>query len=215
MGAGRGATLEEGNAIQKFMVLIADAYGGAPIQGSERLQKLLYMASREDDELGWQCRFETGSRGPHSGAVGRELVRLVGMGTLSDDGGAIVATPAGRSLAKNLSEYVDGDDLIILRNQRAPRRPDRQGGSWVHLRCVPGGRGKVRRVSKTKGGHGGDSPLTHPQGEDIIGPCSRTARQATRVCHKTHEGCGDCLSVLLGITSLRPPDPAMVTLTIR
>ena len=112
------AVLEGDNAVQKFMVLFADADVHAPVKGSDCLQKMLFMASREDDKLGEQCRFMSGNHGPHSEVVSRELAHLVGMEILPDSGGEITVTPAGKSLAKNLSKHVDGDDLIILRNQK-------------------------------------------------------------------------------------------------
>ena len=73
-GSAAGAVaLEEGNSVQKFAVLIVDADGHAPVRGSDRLQKMMFMASKAIDELGVQCRFEPGKHGPHSEAVGEEL----------------------------------------------------------------------------------------------------------------------------------------------
>ena len=112
------AVLEGDNAVQKFMVLFADADAHVPVRGSDNLQKMLFMASREIDKLGEQCRFEVGSHGPHSGVVSKELAHLVSMGILSDSGGAIAVTPVGKNLAEDLAKYTDDDDLIMLRNQK-------------------------------------------------------------------------------------------------
>lgn len=112
------AVLEGDNAVQKFMVLFADADVRVPVRGSDNLQKMLFMASREIDKLGEQCRFEVGGHGPHSGVVSRELAHLVSMGILSDSGGAIAVTPVGKNLAEDLAKYTDDDDLIMLRNQK-------------------------------------------------------------------------------------------------
>lgn len=112
------AVLEGDNAVQKFMVLFADADVRVPVRGSDNLQKMLFMTSREIDKLGEQCRFEVGRHGPHSGVVSRELAHLVSMGILSDSSGAIAVTPVGKNIAEDLAKYTDDDDLIMLRNQK-------------------------------------------------------------------------------------------------
>lgn len=116
--ASRAVVLDDGNAVQKFAVLLVDADGHAPVRGSDRLQKMMFMASKTIDELGEQSRFEPGEHGPHSGAVGEEMARLTSMGVISDNGGAIAITPDGMRLAKVLSEAVDEGVMIMLCNQK-------------------------------------------------------------------------------------------------
>ena len=110
--------LDGGNAVQKFAVLLVDADGHAPVRGSDRLQKMMFMASKAIDELGVQCRFEPGGHGPHSEAVGKELARLAGMGLLSDNGGDIAIAPEGTRLAKVISEEVGEGVMTMLCNQK-------------------------------------------------------------------------------------------------
>ena len=116
--AAKAVALEDVNAVQKFAVLLVDADGHAPIRGSDRLQKMMFMASRAIDELGEQGRFEPGEHGPHSEAVGEELARLASMGLLSDNSGEIAITPGGMRLAKVLSEEVGEGVMTMLCNQK-------------------------------------------------------------------------------------------------
>lgn len=109
---------EGGNAVQKFAVLLVDADGHAPVRGSDRLQKMMFMASKAIDELGVPCRFEPGEHEPHSEAVGKELARLASMGHLSDDVGDIAIAPEGTRLAKVLSEGVGEGVMTMLCNQK-------------------------------------------------------------------------------------------------
>lgn len=118
-GSAAGAVaLEEGNSVQKFAVLIVDADGHAPVRGSDRLQKMMFMASKAIDELGVQCRFEPGEHGPHSKAVGEEMARLASMGLLSDNGGDIAIAPEGARLAKVISAEVGEGVMNMLYNQK-------------------------------------------------------------------------------------------------
>ena len=110
--------LDGGNAVQKFAVLLVDADGHAPVRGSDRLQKMMFMASKAIGELGVQCRFEPGEDGPHSEAVGKELARLASMGLLSDNGGEIAIAPEGTRLAKVISEEVGEGVMTMLCNQK-------------------------------------------------------------------------------------------------
>ena len=89
-----------------------------PSGGSDRLQKMMFMASKAIGELGGQGRFEPGEHGPHSEAVDEDLARLASMGLLSDDGREIAIAPEGMRLAKVLSEDVGEDVMTMLCNQK-------------------------------------------------------------------------------------------------
>ena len=60
------AVLADGDTVQKYLVLLADADAGIPIRGRTRLQKMMFMASRASDELDRESCFGPDNYGPYS-----------------------------------------------------------------------------------------------------------------------------------------------------
>ena len=111
-----GAVLADGDTVQKYLVLLADAGGGAPIRGRTRLQKMMFMASKSDDELDTEGCFGPDNYGPYSEVVDEELEYLLSIGVLRAADAGICTTRAGRCIAREVSKYCSADFLLRIRN---------------------------------------------------------------------------------------------------
>ena len=60
-----GAVPADANVVRRYLVLLADAGGGEPVRGRTKLQKMMFLVSKADGELGREGRFESGSYGPY------------------------------------------------------------------------------------------------------------------------------------------------------
>lgn len=116
MGAVEEAVLADGDTVQKYLVLLAGADGGEPIRGRTRLQKMMFMASKSDDELGTEGCFGPDNYGPYSEVVDEELEYLSSIGVLRPAGGGIGTTRAGRRIAREVSKACSSDTLLMVRN---------------------------------------------------------------------------------------------------
>lgn len=115
MGGGGGAPAG-GSPVQKYLVLLADADGGAPIRDRDRLQKMMFLASEADGDLDRECRFEPDSRGPHSEVINEEVEYLAGIGVLHKIGGGVGITRKGRRIAKETSRSCNADTCLMTLN---------------------------------------------------------------------------------------------------
>ena len=110
------AVLADAGVVQRYLVLLADAGGGEPVRGRTRLQKMMFMASKADGELGREGCFEPDNYGPYSKVVNEELEYLAGIGVLRIGGGGIGITRAGRRIAERASKEVGADTPLMLAN---------------------------------------------------------------------------------------------------
>ena len=110
------AVLADADVVQRYLVLLADAGGGEPVRGRTKLQKMMFMASKADGELGREGCFEPDNYGPYSEVVDGELEYLASIGVLRIAGGAIGITRAGRRIAKRMSKEVGADTPLMLAN---------------------------------------------------------------------------------------------------
>lgn len=100
-------------------MLLADAGGGEPVRGRTRLQKMMFMASKADGELGREGCFEPGNYGPYSEVVNEELEYLASIGVLriaAAAAGGIGITRAGRRIAERASKEVGADTPLMVAN---------------------------------------------------------------------------------------------------
>ena len=111
-----GAVLADGDTVLKYLVLLAGADGGTPIRGLAKLQKMMFMASKSDDRLGWECSFGLNGYGPYSEVVNGELEYLVNIGVLRVVDGGIGITGAGRRIAGKMSNACSEDARLTIRN---------------------------------------------------------------------------------------------------
>ena len=111
-----GAVLADGDIVQKYLVLLADADGGEPIRGRTKLQKMMFMASKSDGELDREGCFGPDNYGPYSEVVNEELEYLSSIGVLRAVDGGIGITRAGRRIAKEVSNACSSDTLLMVRN---------------------------------------------------------------------------------------------------
>ena len=111
------AVLADADVVQRYLVLLADAGGGEPVRGRTRLQKMMFMASKADGELGREGCFEPDNYGPYSEVVNEELEYLASIGVLRIAGsGEIGITRAGRRIAERVSKEVGADTPLMLAN---------------------------------------------------------------------------------------------------
>ena len=110
------AVLSDADIVQRYLVLLADAGGGEPVRGRTRLQKMMFLASKADDELGREGCFEPDNYGPYSEVVNEELEYLASVGVLRAAGNEIEITRAGRRIAEKLSEEAGANTPLMLRN---------------------------------------------------------------------------------------------------
>ena len=110
------AVLADADVVQRYLVLLADAGGGEPVRGHTKLQKMMFLASKADDELGREGCFEPDNYGPYSEVVDGELEHLASIGVLRIGGGSIATTRAGRHIAKKMSKEVDANTPLMLAN---------------------------------------------------------------------------------------------------
>lgn len=117
------AVLADADVVQRYLVLLADAGGGEPVRGRTRLQKMMFMASKADGELGREGCFEPDNYGPYSEVVNEELEYLASIGVLriaggiaAAAGGGIGITRAGRRIAERASKEVGADTPLMLAN---------------------------------------------------------------------------------------------------
>ena len=113
------AVLADAGVVQRHLVLLADAGGGAPVRGMGRLQIMMFMASKADAELGGECGFRPGDAGPYNEIVGGELEHLAAVGVLRMSGGGIAVTRAGRRIAKEMSRTSGANTLLTLRTLKS------------------------------------------------------------------------------------------------
>lgn len=111
-----GAVLADADVVQRHLVLLADAGGGEPVRGRAKLQKMMFLASKSDAELGAEARFEPDSYGPYSEVVDGKLEYLASVGVLRASGGGIEITRAGRRIAEKMSGEVGADTPLMLLN---------------------------------------------------------------------------------------------------
>ena len=111
-----GAVLADADVVQRYLVLLADAGGGEPVRGRTKLQKMMFLASKADDELGREGRFEPGNYGPYSEVVDEYLEYLASVGVLRVANGEIGITRAGRRIAEKASGEVGANTPLMLRN---------------------------------------------------------------------------------------------------
>ena len=133
MGVGE-AVLADADAVQKFIVLLADAGDGEPVRGRAKLQKMMFMASKTARELGEEAGFEPGDYGPYSEAVDGELDHLLSIGVLDAADGSISATPTGRRIAEELSKASDANTVTMLRSTKELLNdlPPREASGYVY-----------------------------------------------------------------------------------
>ena len=115
------AVLADADIVQRYLVLLANAGGGEPVRGRTRLQKMMFMASKADGELGREGCFEPDNYGPYSEVVNEELEYLARIGVLriaggGGGGGGIGITRAGRRIAERASKEVGADTPLMLAN---------------------------------------------------------------------------------------------------
>ena len=115
MGVER-AVLADGDTVLKYIVLLAGADAGTPIRGRTRLQKMMFMASKSDDRLDWECSFGLDNYGPYSDVVNGELEYLVNIGVLRVINDGISITGAGRRIAGKMSKACSADACLMIRN---------------------------------------------------------------------------------------------------
>ena len=112
------AVLGDGDVVQKFIILLADADGREPIRGRTKLQKMMFMASKTAGELGEQAGFEPDNYGPYSEAVDGDLEYLSSIGVLDAGNASISVAPAGRRIAEELARTADADTITMLRSTK-------------------------------------------------------------------------------------------------
>ena len=113
------AVLADADVVQRYLVLLADAGGGEPVRGRTRLQKMMFMASKADGELGREGCFEPDNYGPYSEVVNEELEYLASIGVLriaGGGGGGIGITRVGRRIAERASKEVGAETSLMLAN---------------------------------------------------------------------------------------------------
>lgn len=110
------AVLADADVVQRYLVLLADAGGGEPVRGRTKLQKMMFMASKADDELDREGCFEPDNYGPYSEVVDGELEYLASIGVLRIASGGIGITRAGRRIAKRMSKEVGANTPLMLAN---------------------------------------------------------------------------------------------------
>ena len=110
------AVLADADVVQRYLVLLADAGGGEPVRGHTKLQKMMFLASKADDELDREGCFEPDNYGPYSEVVDGELEHLASIGVLRIGGGSIATTRAGRHIAKRMSKEVGANTPLMLAN---------------------------------------------------------------------------------------------------
>ena len=112
------AVLADADVVQRYLVLLADAGGGEPVRGRTRLQKMMFMASKADGELGREGCFEPDNYGPYSEVVNEELEYLASIGVLriAGGGGGIGITRVGRRIAERASKEVGAETPLMLAN---------------------------------------------------------------------------------------------------
>lgn len=113
---GEGGAPAGGNPVQKYLVLLADADGGAPIRDLDRVQKMMFLASEADGDLDRECRFEPHTRGPHSEVVDEELEYLASIGALRKIDGEVGITRKGQRIAKDASRACSADTRLMILN---------------------------------------------------------------------------------------------------
>ena len=110
------AVLADADIVQRYLVLLADAGGGEPVRGRTKLQKMMFLATKADDELDREGCFEPDSYGPYSEVVNEELEYLASVGVLRVAGSEIGITRAGRRIAEKLSKEAGANTPLMLRN---------------------------------------------------------------------------------------------------
>ena len=110
------AVLADADIVQRYLVLLADAGGGEPVRGRTKLQKMMFLASKADDELDREGCFEPDNYGPYSEVVNEELEYLASVGVLRVAGSEIGITRAGRRIAEKLSKEAGANTPLMLRN---------------------------------------------------------------------------------------------------
>lgn len=110
------AVLADGDTVQKYLVLLADADAGTPIRGRTRLQKMMFMASKASDELDRESCFGPDNYGPYSEVVNEEMEYLANIGVLFTANRRIGITRAGRRIAKEMSKACSADTCLMMRN---------------------------------------------------------------------------------------------------
>ena len=110
------AVLADADIVQRYLVLLADAGGGEPVRGRTKMQKMMFLASKADDELDREGCFEPDNYGPYSEVVNEELEYLASVGVLRVAGSEIGITRAGRRIAEKLSKEAGANTHLMLRN---------------------------------------------------------------------------------------------------
>ena len=113
---GEGGAPAGGGPVQKYLVLLAGADGGAPIRDLDRVQKMMFLASEADGDLDRECRFEPHSHGPHSEVVDEELEHLAGIGALRKIDGGVGITRKGQRIARDASRSCSADTRLMILN---------------------------------------------------------------------------------------------------
>ena len=111
-----GAVLADGDTVQKYLILLADASGGTPIRGRTRLQKMMFMASKVRDELDRESCFGPDNYGPYSEVVNEEMEYLASIGVLLTANRRIGITRLGRRIAREMSKACSENTLLMIRN---------------------------------------------------------------------------------------------------
>ena len=110
------AVLSDADVVQRYLVLLADAGDGEPVRGRTKLQKMMFLASKADDELDREGCFEPDNYGPYSEVVNEELEYLASVGVLRVAGNEIGITRAGRQIAEKLSKEAGANTPLMLCN---------------------------------------------------------------------------------------------------
>lgn len=110
------AVLADADIVQRYLVLLADAGGGEPVRGRTKMQKMMFLASKADDELDREGCFEPDNYGPYSEVVNEELEYLASVGVLRVAGSEIGITRAGRRIAEKLSKEAGANTPLMLSN---------------------------------------------------------------------------------------------------
>ena len=98
--------LENGNELQKFIVLLADI-NDEPIHGQLKLQKIMFLVSEIVEKVKEQSKYEVSDYGPYSEIVEKELHYLEQIGVLTSKGAGITVTKEGKEIAKEIMDKVE------------------------------------------------------------------------------------------------------------
>ena len=109
--AAQKEVLEEINGQQRYVILAVHA-DDEPILGRDRLQHIVFLASREVDAVGKLFKFTSGDSGPYSEAVDKEFDRAVRAGIIADRDGGIEIAAGGRKTARALRRQEDEFDML-------------------------------------------------------------------------------------------------------